>query len=691
MVNNIKDLQKFLLFSIAFLVPVIFLPIFPNYFLTPKLIILSFGVFLILGFKAIETILSGKLEFRLSRFDIPVVILLVSFIASAILRTPNKMEAFFLPGTATIIICSVLFYFFLNQLKATDKKYLILSTSLSGVVVSIISLLSAGKILSSFSFLPEFMKTNTFTPLGGNLAVIIFIGGLIPALIGLIISESKSAFKLIYSSLLGILTIGLLVNIYTILPGKPASPQLGDFNTSWFVTVDTLKESPILGIGPGNYLTAFNQYKPLTYNSTAFWTLRFSSARNFFMTIITETGLLGLSGLILLAIALYRSFEENSKKPTQANWDIAVSPNFLSLLVLLVLFILFSPEIASILLLFILLSLNSEGKIVSINLSAQAPTQLEEKGSSSNFPAYIVSVPFLIVSFVFFFFSVRVIKAEYTFNQSLNALAKNDGVKTYDLLSKSISLNRFVDRYHSAMAQVTMGIANSIAQNATQNAKTDDKGQVQISDADRQTISNLIQQSINEAKATVNLNPTRAGNWELLGNIYRSVMLFAQGADQFALESLNQAVALDPTSPELRINLGGVYYALGDYDSAIDILKIAVLAKPDLANTRYNLAAAYREKKDFDKAISEMTVVLSLIDKNSPDYETAKKELEDLQAKKPTQELQGGENLTPPQTAEELVVEPPIDLPEDAQPPEPQTTPQPTPIGTPVSSPTPEP
>ena len=148
-------------------------------------------------------------------------------------------------------------------------------------------------------------------------------------------------------------------------------------------------------------------------------------------------------------------------------------------------------------------------------------------------------------------------------------------------------------------------------------------------------------------------------------------MAFAKGADKFAIGSFNQAITLDPINPNLRVALGGVYYALGDFDKAIQTFEMAVLAKPDLANIHYNLSAAYREKGENQKAIDEMTTVLSLVAKDSPDYELAKAELENLEQKKVAEEeeIQETENLTPPKENEEIL-EPTIDLPEGVEPPE---------------------
>lgn len=153
-------------------------------------------------------------------------------------------------------------------------------------------------------------------------------------------------------------------------------------------------------------------------------------------------------------------------------------------------------------------------------------------------------------------------------------------------------------------------------------------------------------------------------------------MPFAQGSDNFAIQTYTQAIALNPVNPNLRISLGGIYYALGRYDEAISAFELAALAKPDLANAHYNLSAAYREKGDIDKAISEMNIVLTLVPKDSSDYNLAKSELDALEKNRPSpapstplRAAEGQGNLTPPAEAPQQVIQPPIELPSEANPP----------------------
>ena len=660
----LENIERYILYLTVFLVPLIILPIFPNPFGLPKLIILAFGVGLAILVKAIQTLVKGSLKISIGSFDFPVILIGVAYLVSAILRTPNKMEAFFLPGTATVVLAGVLLYLLINQLKETDKKGLGLVVFFSGVVLSLVSLFAASGILAKIPQLPAYIQNSNFNLLGGTLPTSLFLASLLPLGLGITLSEKEAVKKIFLAVSVGVVALGLAISIFNSLPGKPTSPNLTDFATTWAISVDTLKESPLWGVGPGNYLTAFNRFRPLSYNQTDLWAVRFTSGRDFYLTLLTETGLLGAAGIILLFVAVYR-------KSRARLADLLKLPGLSALLVLLVLLALFPATTALIVLMFILLSLAAKTRKTVLNLTAtpiSAPETTTSGKYASRFPAILISLPFIIAVLAFFFYASRALAAEVKFKKALDALVANQGTQTYDLMREAINTNPSVDRYHASYSQVNLILANAIAQNE------------EITDQDRATIAQLIQQAIREAKAVVTLNPQRAGNWELLASTYRAIIPFAQGADQFAVQTYNQSIVLDPINPNLRIALGGLHYALGDYDTAIRVFELATFAKPDHANAHYNLAIAYREKGDIQKSVNEITLVLSLVDRDSDDYELVRTELENLEKRLPAETAEGTETLTPPQPAEEPVIQPPLELPEEATPPEPEVvTPSPTP------------
>jgi tetratricopeptide (TPR) repeat protein len=661
MQSLLAKLEKYALYGTVFLLPIALLPISPNLFIPGRLSVLTLGVALILLIKAIRIILSGKLEFQVGSLDFPVLLLALAYLLSAILRTPNKMEAYLLPGTATAVIGGALLYYLVNQLAPLEKKVVLILLLGSGGLFALILLLAATVSLSSVPGLPAAIRSPGFTPDGGYAPASILLLSLLPLGISEFISQRDTVKKAV-SLLFSILAIvAIVASIYQMLPGKSFSPRFPSLGVTWNVAIDSLKQSPVLGIGPGNYITAFSRFKPITYNATDLWPVRFATGRDFYLTALTEVGLLGLAALAILLFSIYKSVKLEMKEAEPGG--LRLNPAGLALCIFLVLMLLFPATVLLTILLFILLSLFAKTTHTSLNLTSVGAT-----GASSRLPSLIVSLPVIAGVLLLGFYLGRVLAAEYSFKQGVDALAQGDGQTTYDKVRGAIRLNPSVDRYHSTFSQLNLAIARNLAQ------KQD------LTDAERTTLTQLVQQSINEGKAAVALNPPRAGNWEVLAEVYRSIMSIANGADAFAIQTYSQAVALDPLNPNLRISLGGVYYGLKRYDEAVKVMELAVATKPDLANGHYNLAFAYRDNGEIDKAVQQMTLVLSLIqDKASQDYQTAKAALEDLEKRRQATPAAAAETLTPPQGQIVPPLEPPLELPQGSQPPESPVSPSPTP------------
>lgn len=706
----LERLETYTLYALVFLLPIVVLPISLNPFVVPKLSVLSYGVGLVLLLRAARTISSGKLDFAVGSYDFPVLLLVASYIASTVLRTPNKMEALLLPGVATAVIFGALAYFLINQVKDREKSNIASLLFYSGVVFSLVVLLATAGVFARIPQLPVYAKDSNFNPEGGVLPAAIFLTTLVPLGVGMVLRESKTQKKAFKSVALIVLIFGLILSIFKALPGKPTTPRFPSFATSWAVAIDALKESPVFGVGPGNYLTAFNRFRPLDYNATDLWAIRYATASDYFLTALTEVGLLGAAGLILLLLSFYRvgrhalagNVATSAFNPQGPAQRFAANSSLISLGTLIVLLAFFPATVLLLAIVFILLSFASTTRKTTLNLSTQAtsaenaPTGQVSQGVASRLPAILVTAPVIVLVVLFGYRASRALAAEAKFKRALDALARNEAATTYDTLREAINLNPLVDRYHATYAQVNLALANSIALRAGgpqgPEAQTQEEAP-QITDQDRANIAQLVQQAIREAKATVALNPLRAGNWELLARIYQALIPFAQGADAFAVQSFRQAVALDPINPNLRIALGVIHYAMGDFDTAIRVLELATVVKPDHANAHYNLAFALREDGKIDRAISEMTLVLSLVDPGTQDYETTRAALTDLEARRAAATPPAGEELTPPQPAEEAVLEPPLELPEEAEPPEAPLTPTPTPEegSTPAASPEPTP
>ena len=676
--------EKYILLITIFLLPFTVITISPNPYVVPKLAIAGFGIILLLILLAVRVVTIGKFTFSLSNYDFPVLLIAVTYISSTVIKTPNKMEALLLPGTTTAVVAGALLYFLVNQVKNGSKEALTKILLISGAVFSAFIILAFTGLFNSIPQLPAFMKAKTYSPEGGYLPSAIYLLALLPLGIGTILSQKDINKRAVNACLTLLISAGFLISAWHLLPSKAFYPRFPSWKVSWSVAIDSLKESPILGIGPGNYLTAFSRYRPISYNATDLWALRFATANNHLMTVFTEAGIIGLAGYIILAVAYYKNAKRDLKEKKLVNWGFAGISGLVSFLILFLTTLLFPATALLIIMFFILLALGAKTTATAINLTTAGTRDNQEKDVTSRLPAILVSLPVFALVVWGAYKGGRILLAEYYFQRSLTALANNEAKNTYDNMRRAIILNPRVDRYRASFSRVNLVLADSVAKKAiTPPPPSGPEGSSSagiLSEKDQNDISQMIQVAISEAKATVALNPLRAANWEILGRTYQSIIPLAKGADVFAAQSFRQAIALDPVNPSYRIILGGLYYGAKDYETATRIYELAVATKPDLANSHFNLAYSYSQQGKTDLAIQQMTLTLSLLDPKSKDYETAKAALDTMEAKKKTAtEATAGENLTPP-AQPTPAIKPQVELPAGSEPPEAPITPTATPI-----------
>jgi tetratricopeptide (TPR) repeat protein len=543
---------------------------------------------------------------------------------------------------------------------------------LSGAVYSIFCILAYIGLLGKIPQLPAFIKAKSFTPEGGYLPSMIFLVAILPLAVAGVASIKELRTRIV--SLLAALVIvaGLILSIYQIIPGRPSAPKFPSTQISWEISIDALKVSPFLGVGPGNYMTAFNRYRPIAYNATDLWAIRFSTASDFLFTLFTETGLIGLIGMILLVWIFIKDSKKQLKENKLVNWGLESIAPLLSFALIILLFLIFPATVFVIVLMFILLALAAKTHPASsVNLMMQRVKEgAVEANSFSKFPALIIFVPVIALVIYLGYLSTNILRGEYYYKTALEALLANDAQGTFNNMRQAVLINPRVDRYHATFSRINLILADATAR------KKD------LTDADRTTITQLIQASIAEAKNNVVLNTLRAQNWEVLGSTYQSIIPLANGADGFAAQAYNQAIALDPINPQTRITLGGLYYGAKNYETATRVFELAVTSKPDLANGHFNLAYSYNQQGKIDQAIQQMSLVLGIVKPDSNDYQVAKKALEDFQAKKKTVAEASSANLIPP-AVPTPALKPKVELPEGSEPPAAPVTETPTPTPTP--------
>lgn len=466
-------------------------------------------------------------------------------------------------------------------------------------------------------------------------------------LLGLICS---SAIVILITILSFIPPIGGAKNpIYTQAQNFPREIQL-PFIASWKVSVSAFRDTPFWGSGPSTYLFDFTTYKPVAFNSSKVWNLRFDSAFNEYLQVLANLGGIGLLALLsLTALFVSSAFKvilDNIRLKRFGGENQITSEKLALAISGLVFFIILALHTSTlvvwvmgllILASFMVVNLaeglpkNWQGgdlKTMFLRLAANisAPSSTEETLKIDTLPGVLLTIAIASVLFAFYF-GGKIALADYHHRRALNAVAQNNGVLAYNKLVAAEKLNPQNDLYRTDLAQTNFALANAIA---LAKGPTEASPGGSLSDQDKQNIQVLLQQSINEGRTAVTLSPRSAINWEILALLYRQISGVAQNALLFSLDAYGRAIFQDPLNPLLRLNVGGTYYAIQNYDLAIRFFTDSINLKPDFANGYFNLSVALRDKGDLASAQAAAERVLQLVEADSQDYKVASDYLSDL-------------------------------------------------------------
>lgn len=634
----------------VFLLPLVFVPVFAESYDFGKQVVLLSGAFLAFAFWLGQSILDKKIIYKKSRYLTPALLLLVSFLASTFVNSSNKEQSFASPTGAGAVILCLLIYFLLDNL--TKRKVILWALLGSSLVLALIRIIL---FLGNFNFpvsvsALNLTLTRAWSPTGSLIAQAIFAFAMVPVGFSLIYEYVKQQKLSLAAGVFLINTIGLAgLGLCFYLLTTTAKPVLLPQGTAWAIALEGLKNGrfAVFGLGPGQFVNAFTSFKSLSFNASDYWNLRFGSSSNWLFQLLSEVGIVGLLAYLLLAWKVLKDGIRVFRAPRLSYSGLAV---YLSLTILLVAQLFVPLNFFMLALTFVLLGISRDEEQVSLDLSPLGNLAL------------LALIPPVALWAVLLFFGGKWALASSYFLSSLKAASANDGVKTYNMQIKAIQTDGSVPGYRIAYSQTNLALANSLA------AKQD------LTDQDRNTITQLVQQAIREAKAAVAVDPRNAAAWENLASLYRNLINFAEGADQWAIASYQQAINLDPLNPRLRVDLGGMYYSQQNWMQAANLFAQAVNLKNDWANAHYNLANALKEAGDLENAKREYEITQTLVAADSNDYQKVTQELDEVKkrlpsptptptTKKAAVPTPTPETLqTPPPPAEGI--NPPIELPD---------------------------
>lgn len=669
--ENVIHLNTLLL---VFLFPLFFLTSTTNFFQFNKLGLLVFATAINLIAWGIHIIATKKIQITTTPFTTPllvyaIVVLISSFTSSGYVVHQLIGRGALIPAfVITILVTTSIIS---NKKFITQSIYAMIT---SATILSIVSIFqSFGFGLSNLLnrlFTTQIPADFSFTPAGSPLAMLAFVGPVLILTLFLAVKIKDNLEKIALFMVSAVLGSSVILGLLYSWPGRDTAPLILPPQTSYIVALETLKDSrtAFFGWGPESYINAFTRSKPVDFNLSEFWNIRFSSAGSELFQIITTTGILGFIAWLSIIVVILKQSKEKLPQHHQII-KLATITFVLLQLILPGTYTLLGGFFFMIMLWGINLKINQHESVRQIKLTSPDVSITHGKNQQ---PILVVPTITAIIIFLMattaIYLTGRVYSAEFDFARSLHAAERDDGTATYELQNRAIIKNPYYPRYRRAYSATNLALANSLS--------IPENEEAEISEEDQILIAELIQQSIREAKAAITLDPQNVVNWESLVLVYRSLIGVAQDADEWTVAALVESIATDPTNPTLRLELGGIYYALGQFDQAIRLFQQATELKPDWANAYYNLHAAHLQKDEPLAAFNYLRQTLAFLDSDTADYTRAREELEALAEEirplleealaeqealaEPTGELQ-----TPPTIPEGQT---PLELPEESGP-----------------------
>lgn len=607
----VSNLSSSLLAILMIVTPIFILPIIDTPLIRGKILLALLTGLVFLIFFALRSIKYKKFELNWTPFSFYLVLFGFSALLSSFFSSQYSIDS--LLGLGGVYLAMTVIALFGGSLikKNLDKfnTYLVIS-SLVLIVLSVLDMFGFGVAkLLTLIFKYEIPKG-----LGFNLSGSTFIA-LQLLLVTLVSSVAEIIHKKMISALhlfaIPVIIFGLVLFGFSLLPGKETSLSLQPFQSSWNVAIQSLKttRSALIGFGPNSYLDVFYKYKPLWLNNTDKWNVAYNTANNVPLTFIPTLGLIGFIVWCLFVIKFFSVVLKNKETlKLSSTWAI----------ITILLIQLFTPIN---IVLFIILAISLaywsaeqkgnnwifEGFVIT---KGQNPRTIKAKAV-----IYTISVITLLGVFPALFIIGKNYLALYKIYRANAKMMSNEAVAVYDNLRQAVALSPYIDttRRNYALVNMQIAIALSNKKDAT--------------DQEKEQVVQLVNQAIQEAKAATVINPNNTTNWLVLAEIYKQLIGIAEGADQWTVTAMVNAIETNPNNPLLRINLGELFLNHNNPEQAASFYGQAINLKPDLAMGYYQLGRAGIAAKDYKTTKVAWEKAITLLPQDSPDYKTIQEQL----------------------------------------------------------------
>jgi len=673
-----KVIQK-LIYILVFLFPLWFLPVTVNAIEFNKQILLVFLVVIALILWLIKILNQGEVGWKAGIINIIFGIFIVVYVLATIfsLRPYNSLVGWstHVSGGLVNVLCFFALYLLIvNNIRGLKDVFkLVLLLLFSGGLVCLIGFI---QIWGGFMFPWDFTKLNAFNTVGTVNSLGVFAAAILTLVTALLFVVKRVELK-VFLLLLGLLSFLLVMSLNfwvlwlvlavgmvlvlvfglmrmvslgegitwitlpivflavaliflffkPVLPLRPNLPtEVGlSYKGGLEIVKQAVKERPILGNGPENFVINYAKFKPPVINKTLFWNVRFVNPPSEIYTLISDTGILGVISFLALVIAFCFFAIKHLIKTTgngenllKRFLEVGIFSAWFSLLVGLVIY----PQNLTLMFAFyfLLAVFLTESSVLKDKVFNLRKSQGVLLAASFSFVLVIV----IMVGFIYIQ-GTRFI-AELNYKRGTDLVQKEGKIdEGINKLIKATVINPYEDRTYSSLSQLFLLKLNQ---------------DTRAEGIDARQKANLIQvdaiNAINSAVRATTLAPMDAANWLVRGQVYKQVLSLVNGADQWAEDSFEKCVQLEPLNPFIYTEWGRLYRDKAtllaqqgtkdknaqasinqNLELALEKFNKAIEIKADYAPAHFESAVVFERQGKLAEAIKKMEINRQLLPRDS--------------------------------------------------------------------------
>lgn len=404
-----------------------------------------------------------------------------------------------------------------------------------------------------------------------------------------------------------------------------------DFNFGWKILGGTLSASPakaLFGSGPDTYFEDFAAHRPLEYNATSFWAMRFSRGSGEFIELLTNLGIIPFVCLFVLFLITLRfalNKEHLASVVEREKYKIRTLTALIIVLVLFGFFMVYNTTVWFILVLVL-------SGIVILRRKQASPSDEVllslDIGNRLNITKDLMPYLFFVSIFIFgaaaLPFFIKSYISDILYRKSVLKATQNEIESSANLAIRSATWLSRKDYAHRQIATQSLLILEKISSEET---------------PDQNAVKAFLNQTLNEAERMLALSPNNIENWEAASLIYQRLANLTDGQYfEHAVNALNNAISLDPIKPQSYESLGLLYARTKQFDLAKKNLETAINLQPNFYRTYLTLAQIYELEEDKENAIKLLEIAKSLLPDDSEILNIIDEKIEALQSPEPMDE-----------------------------------------------------